>query len=557
MQLFPTAFWKHGFTNIPDGEDSCYECINTTVLDADDNSYRLKIATTPDAEGSDGVGLYKDYSFVSDSVNNLDNDGNYSLHNIKYGKDNVKHAGLPIAHLNRADGRKTRYTNSDGDIIDNVYDEDYNPNGVVFTAKPPLTKDLTWKGWDEFWNQYLENTSGLPTESTILDHWLYIWMEQSTFEYPYNSGVDYPLHKTSPVTITSTTNCKKATVTCYFEKDVMQKLYELQEGPASIKGGSTTALAKHHKYEEAKNSDLYQFTHWGFNGSRETVADMVNFYYRQKAKARLKFKLGSAKDLKIKIKGLGTDFHNQFPEASQRNIGHSATFVSRKYSFFDEDPEDQKKAGLYAITPDLIKQDLEGLNRNANEPNLYAQPGDVQSCTIFFDNEEKIKCVAPVLNYYEGSAVLDLIYRTYPHQLKGPVRIFELESIGENDDGGIIKNYKGVRAPSNLLPDTDPPHPVEGLGYIEESEYPDEYDYSRWLESDIIINPYGKQWTEGEDYFYDGGSNMITPDYYSPYEYEHTLSNVSAGEHTIDIVFDSVAEMFNGGAYYEIEISHT
>ena len=137
------------------------------------------------------------------------------------------------------------------------------------------------------------------------------------------------------------------------------------------------------------------------------------------------------------------------------------------------------------------------------------------------------------------------------------MRIFELESIGENDDGGIIKNYKGVRAPSNLLPDTDPPHPVEGLGYIEESEYPDEYDYSRWLESDIIINPYGKQWTEGEDYFYDGGSNMITPDYYSPYEYEHTLSNVSAGEHTIDIVFDSVAEMFNGGAYYEIEISHT
>ena len=50
---------------------------------------------------------------------------------------------------------------------------------------------------------------------------------------------------------------------------------------------------------------------------------------------------------------------------------------------------------------------------------------------------------------------------------------------------------------------------------------------------------------------------MITPDYSSPYEYTHTLESVSAGEHTIDVVFDSVANIFNGGAYYEIEISHT
>ena len=595
MQLFPTAFWKHGFTNIPDGEDSCYECINTTVLDADDNSYRLKIATTPDAEGDDGVGLYKDYIF-SEIV--------------------VSEEGLPFAHLNRADGKKTDLGVYEPDInaelpegdfpecwkegekpyefvsqegIDNpdgtccndwlewlckhvkyygekaesvAHQRKANQKGVVYATKPPILYNAygdglkVWKGWEEFWTQHLNNTSGVPTESSILDHWLYIWTEKSTFRY---SGVDYPLHKTSPVTITSTTDCKKATVTCYFEKDVLQKLYELSEGPATAE-----KLAKDDFKDDENNQVLNHFARWGFNGLRETYANSVNFYYRQKAKARLKFKLGSAKDLKIKIKGLGTDFHDQFPEASQRNIGHSATFVSRKYSFFDEDPEDQKKAGLYAITPDLIKQDLKGLNINPNEnPNLYAQPGDVQSCTIFFDNEEKIKCVAPVLNYYESSAVLDLIYEYYPHQLKGPVRIFELKSIENNeDDDGITKTYKGAGDPelveiNGILQRPDTAHPVEGLGYIKPEEYPDGYGYSRWLESPTIINPYGEDWTENQSYFYDGGSNMITPDYYSPYEYEHTLNNVSAGEHTIDIVFDSVAEIFNGGAYYEIEISHT
>ncbi len=578
MQLFPTAFWKHGFTNNPDGEDSCYQCINTTVLDADDNSYRLKIATTPDDEGDDGVGLYKDYIF-SEIV--------------------VSKEGLPFAHLNRADGKKTDQgvyepdinaelpegdfpecwkegekphefvsqegiVNPDGtccsywlewlcehvkyygEKAENVaHQREANQKGVVYATKPPILHgEGQWKGWKEFWTQHLDNTSGVPDKLSILNHWLYIWTEKSTFRY---SGVDYDLHKTSPVTITPSTDCKKVTVTCYFEKDVLQKLYELQEGPASAKGEFTTALAENYNYDKAGNSELNLFARWGFNGSREIVEDMVNFYYRQKAKARLKFKLGSAKDLKIKIKGLGTDFHDQFSEGYYLSR-YDERMTEKSYNFFDEDPEDQKKAGLYAITPDLIKQDLKGLNRNVDAPNLYAQPGDVQSCTIFFDDEEKIKCVAPVLNYYEGSAVLNSIYQDYPHQLKGPVRIFELKSIENNeDDGGIIKNYEGVG---------DSNHPVEGLGYIKPEEYPDD-TYSRWLEPDIIINPYGEDWTENQSYFYDGGSNMITPDYYSPYEYEHTLSNVSAGEHTIDIVFDSVAEIFNGGAYYEIEISHT
>ena len=219
--------------------------------------------------------------------------------------------------------------------------------------------------------------------------------------------------------------------------------------------------------------------------------------------------------------------------------------VDRQYFFFDEVPGFQEKRGLYAITPDLITREKNDLNINPEVESMYAQPGDVQSCTIFFDDEEKIKCVAPVLNYFYNF-FWDL---EYAYQFKGPVRIFEYKGTSlHEDDGATIKNYEGVGSSS---------HPVEGLGYIEESEYPVGYGYSRWLESDTIINPYGELWTQDQSYFYDGGSDMITPDYSSPYEYTHTLENVSAGEHTIDVVFDSVAGIFNGGAYYEIEISHT
>lgn len=552
MQLFPTAFWKPGLTEKPVEGDSCYVPINVTVLNEDDNSYKLNVATTPDAEELAGVGLYKDYSFNS-------------LHDIKYGKNNDIKAGLPFAHLNRADGRKTHYTNSDGTIVDNVYDKDYNPEGVIYTTKNYVSDpwgfraaSSTFTGWEEFWEQLLGATStpgntardvpeNAASQNFVLNHWLYIWMEQPSFSY---GGANRSLHKTSPVTITLGADCKTATITCYFEKDATQKLFELSEGPASNRSPETAEQIatddNEYEYDWAEAKEINQLVKWGFNGYQEYITGnqaLLSFPYRQKAKARLKFTLGSVKDVTLKIKGLGTDYHGQFSEGTQGSV------IDRQYFFFDEGPSDQMKRGLYAITPDLIRQDKRNLSINPEVEEIYAQPGDVQSCTIFFDDEEKIKCVAPVLNYYESSAVLDLIYEAYPHQLKGPVRIFEYKGTSLHvDDNAIIKNYEGVG---------DSNHPVEGLGYIEESEYPDGYGYSRWLESDIIINPYGEDWTENQSYFYDGGSNMITPDYSSPYQYTHTLNNVSAGEHTIDIVFDSVAEIFNGGAYYEIEISYT
>ena len=510
MQLFPTAFWRPGLTEKPVEGDSCYEFINVTTLSEDDNSYKLDVATTPDDEGDGGVGLYKDYIFSEMVVNQ---------------------EGLPFTHLNRADGKKTSL---------GIYDKFTNPDGVVYATKDWSYTDRQWKGWEEFFGE-IDGFS--DPDLAILDHWLYVWTEQSTFQYPLSVSND--LHKTSPVTISSGADCKTATITCYFEKDATQKLFELSEGPATAE-----KLAQDgHDYGTARNSTVNKFVHWGFNGSRQAAAtggswDIINFSYRQKAKARLKFTLGSAKDLTIKIKGLGTDYHDQFSESTQTDL-----VIDRKYFFFDEDQRDQMKRGLYAITPDLILREKNDLNVNPEEDSIYAKPGDVQSCTIFFDDEEKIKCVAPVLNYFQDSLAVDLNYTNHPEQLKGPVRIFEYKGTSlHKDDGATIKNYEGVG---------DSSHPVEGLGYIGESEYPVGYGYSRWLESQTIINPYGSQWTENQSYFYDGGSNMITPDYSSPYQYTHTLENVSAGEHTLDVVFDSVAEIFNGGAYYEIEISYT
>ena len=50
--------------------------------------------------------------------------------------------------------------------------------------------------------------------------------------------------------------------------------------------------------------------------------------------------------------------------------------------------------------------------------------------------------------------------------------------------------------------------------------------------------------------------NLNTPPYYSPYTYQQTFE-LPAGESKIEIIFDSVFNFLNGGAYYDIEVSYT
>ena len=47
-----------------------------------------------------------------------------------------------------------------------------------------------------------------------------------------------------------------------------------------------------------------------------------------------------------------------------------------------------------------------------------------------------------------------------------------------------------------------------------------------------------------------------TPSYSSPYQYTETIS-LEAGDHEIDIEFDSVFMVNNGGSYYELEFNIT
>ena len=64
-------------------------------------------------------------------------------------------------------------------------------------------------------------------------------------------------------------------------------------------------------------------------------------------------------------------------------------------------------------------------------------------------------------------------------------------------------------------------------------------------------SPYG-----GIDYWTGAGgfykvSNDQPGSFSSPYTYEHQVS-LGVGEHSFDLVFDSVTEYMNGGAYYDV-----
>ena len=184
------------------------------------------------------------------------------------------------------------------------------------------------------------------------------------------------------------------------------------------------------------------------------------------------------------------------------------------------------------------------------EPAVYSFSGgsggcDLQTCKIFIDGEEKIKCTAPQIGYYNHIGFgNDLNY------YKAPVRIFELKSKGAVAEGKTILNYgrtgldedeRGVEY-----------HQIQGLEYIPKSKFTGG-KFVAANDDEPVINPYGTDWTSNQSYFYDAFSNMVAPDYSSPYEFSKDYT-LSAGEHKIDMLFDTVANYFNGGAYYEINI---
>lgn len=463
MQPFPTAFWKKTAEPVIE-EVSCFTPVNSEDINGD-GVYILQTAQTPDNEGEDGIGIYRDFN-------------EQTLHSNE---------GFPVTHKNRGAG--------------------FNPANVI-------RRGARFENWEKVMEEISDEEF---LRYYVLRNWVYIWRE---------AGIEI---NTKPITITNSEDCKTSTIKCYFAKDATQHLAEREE---------------HYDEEDINyfNADnnivKAQVEGLNFNGYYEYEdpnPQIVHYPYRQKAKVRIKFNTGG-QNLTVKIKGLGTDDNTRYP-----------VHFGNEYKFDLRYTIDMGKA----LQTSMLKEEYENSRFNTGY-------GDLQSCEIFLNGNKQIKCIAPMLGYFTsypagvGNAAMNANYAgdvgfdsfdsteaPFGEQYniyKGPVRIFH-QSNGK---------YVGVGSG----------HPINGLGYIDSSKfsagYPDsEYD---------LKNPYGSDYLPNDSIFYDAFSNVVTPDYASPYQYtkEFTTSNgLGSGDQTIDIVFDSVTELFNGGAYYEIELSYT
>ena len=203
----------------------------------------------------------------------------------------------------------------------------------------------------------------------------------------------------------------KATIKCYFEKDAAQRFSEmldnnLTDGDFPWHGGDQADI-------------LRAVRKRGFNGYYSSFNNEPQFFYRQRGKVRAKFTLGSEKTVSIKIKGLGMDDNLGF------NLSVNPLSQALRNPSNDNTTDAGKLDGELAYLEPAVHS--------------FADEGggcDLQTCKIFIDGEEKIKCTAPQIGYYNHIGFgNDLNY------YKAPVRIFELKSKGADAEGKTILNY--------------------------------------------------------------------------------------------------------------------
>ena len=455
----------------------------------------------------DGVYILQDSPIISDNTRNaiLLGDLAVGLHKdfkeseLVSSPSSDPQRGFPIAHANREGGFKTTNVNYRG----------------AFTRNIDGTGEDNFRGWYDFVEEAgLGSGSGNEEElvNFVLRNYLNIWRSNSA-------------HKTNPITTTISEDCKTATVKCYFQKDASQKLAELDDD-VHLLSSADQALAEQVSWSSAFSPEINEFVqHKGFNGFNGGVdgqdePDLIHFFYRQRAKVSIRFK---ANNLTIKIKGLGTD-HQRFGRDQNGNYPNGKN---------DNGPNEDNLA-FKAF------QARRELNRTALDSGI----GDVQSCEIFLNRDKQIKCIAPMLGYWRDG--LDSPYLDYINIFKGPVRIFDYVSDAYSDQGSNKPVYddNGDYLSGN---------PIHGFGYISDAEYSAGY-----ADGESVFSPYGAGYTKSYEGFYNRGLDMTldSPDYNSPYQYTKTFSGLS-GNQSVDIVFDSVTELFNGGAYYEIELSYT
>ena len=445
----------------------------------------------------DGVYILQDSPIISDNTRNaiLLGDLAVGLHkDFKESDLGIGSEGFPIAHANRDGGFKTTNVNYRGNFNNDIGN---------------------FIGWNDLVQEAgLGSGSGSEEElvNFVLRNYLNIWRSNSA-------------HKTNPITTTISEDCKTATVKCYFQKDASQKLAELDDD-VHLLSSADQALADQVSWSSAFSPEIKDFIeNRGFNGfnggvDRQNEPDLIHYFNRQRAKVSIKFK---ANNLTVKIKGLGTD-HQRFGRDQRGNYPDGVN---------DNGPN----------MADLGFKDFQA-RRELNRTGLDSGVGDVQSCEIFLNQDKQIKCIAPMLGYWRDG--VDSPYDGYINIFKGPVRIFDYVDGAYSDQGSNKPVYDddGSYLSGN---------PIHGFGYIPSEKYSAGYP-----DGESVYGPYGDDYIKSYAGFYNRNSDTTSdsPDYNSPYQYTKTFSGLS-GNQTVDIMFDSVTELFNGGAYYEIELSYT
>ena len=424
-------------------------------------------------------------------------------------------------------------------------------------------------------------------------HFSYVWMKKSG------------LHKTHPVTVTLSEDCKTVRTKCYFEKDVLQKLSEI-----SIKKDQTSLSLLSNKakeyIEESLTLDPYatldneiarELIEYGYNGNYwgEDSLDLggvfasaeLNYLYRQSAKVDIGINFSEAKNIVVKVRGLGSDDHGALYDQDEKNLQK----FQRKFVIDEID-------ALSNIIDDMPDDIMGKLHPESHSTYSY---GDRQTCMIVINSEPEIFATSPNAGVYQR----DFNYTIdgsveFSNFAKGPVRVFqkianftagqrkshsefihhEIEAGsdllgyrftgggGDLDLPGISRVEGGTNDRRNIIDTLNNGqyrsgkrgsgnfHPGYGLEYLTDDGTPTGTPYA----PDSFANYYGTLYKPSHAHFYDydsiTSSNLDTPNYSSPYTYQQTFE-LPAGESKIEIIFDSVFNFLNGGAYYDIEISYT
>ena len=430
-------------------------------------------------------------------------------------------------------------------------------------------------------------------------HFSYVWMKKSG------------LHKTHPVTVTLSEDCKTVRTKCYFEKDVLQKLSEI-----SIKKDQTSLSllsSKAKEYiEETLTLDPYgtfdneivrELIEYGYNGNYWGEDDpgssndasiyssaQLNYLYRQSAKVDIGINFSEAKNIVVKVRGLGSDDHGSLYEGELAKNDEKNLQKFQKKFVIDEI---NALSNIINDMPDEIMGKFDPENRST-----YSY-GDRQTCMIVINSEPEIFATAPNAGVYQRDSNYTFDGIEFSNFAKGPVRVFqkianftagqrrahskssnEIEAGsdllgysftgggGDLDLPGISRVGGGTNDRRNIIDTSDNGtyqfrkrdsgtfHPGYGLEYLTDDGTPTGTPYV----PDSFANYYGTLYKPNQAYFYDydsiTSSNLDSPTYYSPYTYQQTFE-LPAGESKIEIIFDSVFNFLNGGAYYDIEVSYT